>query len=71
MRKRSTHPRGTGAYLARETAELALLVAVLAIAASFADVPTWLLVALPLSKLVASVGFYALFLRRLLRRPSL
>ena len=68
MRKHSTNPRGAGAYLAREIAELAILVAVLAIIASFTGVPTWLLVGLPAAKLVASAGFYVLFVHRTLRR---
>jgi len=62
--------RETGTYLVREAAELALLVAVLAIVNSFADVPTWLLLGLPLAKAFTSVGFYALFLRRAFRRPA-
>jgi len=70
MPKRPPNPHGAGAYLVRETAELALLLAALAIAASLADVPSWLLVGLPLGKVTASVGFYALFLRKVLRSPA-
>ena len=62
--------RGTRAYVVRETAEFALLVATLAIAASLVELPVWLLIGLPLGKLLASFLFYVLFLRAALRhRP--
>lgn len=62
--------RETSVYLVREAAELTLLVAVLAIVGSFADVPTWVLVGLPLAKAFTSVVFYVMFLRRVFRRPA-
>jgi membrane protein implicated in regulation of membrane protease activity len=67
--RRST-PRGWRAYAAREVAEVAVLVAVLAIVASFIRVPVWLLVGLPLAKALASAVYYVLFLRRAFRRPA-
>ncbi len=63
-------PRGAGAYLTREVAELALLVGALATVGSTTHVPTWILVGLPVAKVLASVAFYALFLRRAFRRPA-
>ena len=67
-RRRQTS-RGWRAYAVREVAEVAVLVAVLAIVAAFAEVPVWLLVGLPLVKAIASVMYYVLFLRRAFRRP--
>ncbi len=59
---------GTRAYVMREGAELALLITALAIAASLVELPVWLLIGLPLGKLLASALFYVLFLRKVLRR---
>ena len=72
-RRRKTGRRSPGgsAYLVREFAEFALLVSLLAIVASFATVPLWLLVGLPLAKLLASSLFYVFLLRRTVHRPSL
>ncbi len=67
--RRRTASRGWWAYAVREVAEVAVLVAVLAIVASFAEVPIWLLVGLPLLKAIASPIYYVLFLRRAFRRP--
>ena len=61
--------KGTGAYLAREVAELALLIAVLAIVGSFTRIPNWVLVGFPVAKAFTSMAFYLLLLRRTLRRP--
>jgi len=69
VRRRQT-ARGWPAYAAREVAEVAVLVAVLAFVASFAEVPFWLLVGLPLGKALASFIYYVLFLRRAFRRPA-
>jgi len=69
VRRRQTS-QGARAYAAREVAEAAVLIAVLAVVASFADVPIWLLVGLPLIKATASVIYYVLFLRRAFRRPA-
>lgn len=63
--------KGTGAYLVREVAEFALLIAVLAIVSSFTEIPTWVLVGLPVAKAFTSAGFYVLFLRRAFQRPAL
>ncbi len=68
MRRRAS--RGWWAYAVREVAEVAVLVAVLAIVASFAEVPIWLLVGLPLLKAIASAIYYVLFLRTAFRRPA-
>ena len=62
--------RGAGAYLSRELAEIALLIAALAVASSFTEIPTWMLVGLPIAKAFTSTVFYALFLRRAFRRPA-
>jgi len=69
VRRRQTS-RGWRAYVVREVAEVAVLIAVLVIVASFAEVPVWLLVGLPLVKAIASVIYYVLFLRRAFRRPA-
>ena len=58
---------GTGTYFVRELAELALLTAAVAIASSLVELPTWLLIGVPLGKLFASCAFYVLFLRKVLR----
>jgi len=62
--------KGTGAYLAREVAEIALLIAALAVVSLFTEIPTWVLVGLPVAKALTSVVFYALFLRRVFQRPA-
>lgn len=62
--------KGAKAYLVREVAELALLVAVLAIVRSFTEIPPWLLVGLPVGKVLVSAGSYALFLRKVFLRPA-
>jgi membrane-bound ClpP family serine protease len=62
--------KGAGAYLVREVAEFALLIAALAIASSFTDIPAWVLVGLPVAKAITSAGFYVLFLRRAIQRPA-
>jgi membrane protein implicated in regulation of membrane protease activity len=58
------------AYLLRETAELVLLIAVLAIVSRFVGISTWLWIGLPLVKVATSVGAYALFFRRTFHRPA-
>lgn len=68
--RRQGTSRGWRAYAVREVAEVALLTAVLAIVASFAEVPVWLLVGVPLGKAFASFIYYVLFLRRAFRRPA-
>lgn len=62
--------KGAGAYLTREVAEIALLIAALAIVSLFTEIPTWVLVGLPVAKVLTSVVFYALFLRRVFQRPT-
>ena len=66
-RKRST---GWRAYVVREIAELAVLVAVLAVLESFSEIPLWVLVGLPVGKALSSAVYYVLFLRATLRRPA-
>jgi len=61
---------GVAAYVAREAAELALLLAALAIVAVFVSVPTWILLALPSTKVAISTVAYAAFFRKSLRRPA-
>ncbi len=65
-----TDTRGGAAYWTREAAELALLLAALAVASAFVRIPLWLLIALPAGKVLTSVAFFALFLRRVLGRPA-
>jgi membrane protein implicated in regulation of membrane protease activity len=60
---------GSRAYFARETAELALLIAVLAMVDALFRIPLWVLVGLPLAKTLSSGAFYALFLRKAFLRP--
>ena len=60
---------GFGAYLARESAELVLLVAALAVVNALVRVPLWVFVGLPAGKALSSIAFYSLFVRRALRRP--
>ena len=62
--------KGAGAYLVREVAEIALLIAALAVASSFTEIPTWMLIGLPIAKAFTSAVFYALFLRRVFQRPA-
>lgn len=72
-RKRRGAPRiskGAGAYLVREVAEFALLIAALAIVGSFTNIPAWVLIGLPIAKAFTSAGFYVLFLRRAIQRPA-
>lgn len=70
QRGMSRIPKGASAYLAREVAELALLIAALAIVGSFTEIPAWVLVGLPAAKAFTSAGFYVLFLRRAIQRPA-
>jgi membrane protein implicated in regulation of membrane protease activity len=62
--------KGGGAYLLREVAEFALLIAALAVVSSFTEIPIWVLVGLPMAKAFTSAGFYALFLRKAFQRPA-
>lgn len=69
-RSEDRRSQGARAYLIREFAELALLIAVLALIKRFVEIPIWVLVGLPLAKLFSSAGFYVLLLRRAFRRPG-
>lgn len=60
----------TTAYVLREIAELALLIAVLAFVSRFVRVPVWVVIGLPCAKILASVAVFALFVRRSLLRPA-
>jgi membrane-bound ClpP family serine protease len=60
---------GTVGYIVRELAELALVVAVLALVKPFVSIPTWVLIGLPSAKLLTSAAFYVFLVRRTLRRP--
>ena len=46
-----------------------LLVALLALINPFVELSRWLIFGVPLAKAFASIAFYLLFLRRILRRP--
>jgi len=58
------------AYVLREIAELALLIAVLAFVSRFVHVPVWVLIGLPCAQLLGTVAMYTLFLRRSLLRQA-
>ncbi len=58
------------AYVLREIAELALLIAVLAFVSRFVHVPVWVLIGLPSAKILGSIVVYTLFLRRSLLRSA-
>jgi len=58
------------AYVLREIAELALLIAVLAFISRFVRVPVWVVIGLPCAKILASVAVFALFVRRSLLCPA-
>jgi len=55
---------GSRAYLLKESAELAVLIAVLAVVSRFVRIPAWVLVGVPLVKILVSSAMYVLFLRR-------
>lgn len=59
------------AYALREIAELASLIAVLALVSRFVHVPVWVLIGLPSAKILGSIAVYTLFLRRSLLRSAL
>lgn len=58
------------AYILREIAELALLIAILAFVSRFVHVPVWILIGLPCAQLLGTVAMYTLFLRRSLLRQA-
>ena len=58
------------AYVLREIAELALLIAILALVSRFVHVPVWVLIGLPLAKILGTIAMYGLFLHRSLLRPA-
>ena len=60
--------RGGTTYIIREIVELVVLMAGLAIAARWFNIPLWLWIGLPLGKALLSAAFYRLFLRQALRR---
>jgi len=55
---------GSRAYLLKESAELAVLIAVLAVVSRFVRIPVWVLIGVPLGKILVSSAMYVLFLRR-------
>jgi len=61
---------GVRAFWMREALECAALVAVLVVVSRLVRVPRAILYGLPPAKLAWSAVFYALFLRRSLRRPA-
>jgi len=58
------------AYVLREIAELALLIAVLVFVSWFVHVPVWVLIGLPCAKILGCIAMYTLFLRRSLLRQA-
>ena len=58
------------AYILREIAELALLIAVVAFVSRFVHVPVWVLIGLPSAKILGCIAMYTLFLRRILLRSA-
>jgi membrane-bound serine protease (ClpP class) len=64
MISRSGARNGSRAYLLKESAELAVLIAVLAVVSRFIHIPTWVLVGVPIGKIILSSAMYVLFLRR-------
>ena len=61
---------GSRAYLLKESAELAVLIAVLAVVSRFVRIPAWVLVGVPLVKILVSSAMYVLFLRRSFLCPA-
>ncbi|MCK4355613.1 NfeD family protein [Candidatus Bipolaricaulota bacterium] len=55
---------GSRAYLFKESAELVVLTAILAVVSRFIRIPVWVLVGVPLGKIFVSSAMYVLFLRR-------
>ena len=55
---------GPRAYLFKESVELVVLIAVLAVVSRFIRIPVWMLVGVPLGKILVSSAMYVLFLRR-------
>ena len=58
------------AYFLKESAELVVLIAVLAVVSRFVRIPVWVLVVVPLGKVLVSSGIYVLFLRRSFLCPA-
>lgn len=58
------------AYVLREIAELALLIAVLAFVSRFVHVPVWVLIGLPSAQFLGAIAMYTLFMRRSLLRSA-
>ena len=61
---------GSRAYLLKESAELAVLIAVLAVVSRFVRIPAWVLVGVPLVKILVSSAMYVFFLRRSFLCPA-
>ncbi len=55
---------GPRAYLFKESVELVVLIAVLVVVSRFIRIPVWMLVGVPLGKILVSSAMYVLFLRR-------
>lgn len=55
---------GLRAYLFKESVELVVLIAVLVVVSRFVRIPMWVLVGVPLGKILVSSAMYVLFLRR-------
>ncbi len=70
MMSRSDATNGSRAYLLKESAELVVLIAVLAIVSQFVRIPVWVLVGVPLGKIFVSSATYVLFLRRTFLCPA-
>jgi membrane-bound serine protease (ClpP class) len=55
---------GSRAYLFKESAEFVVLIAILAVVSQFVRIPVWVLVGVPLVKILVSSAMYVLFLQR-------
>ena len=70
MKKASMSPEcGGRTYFIREIVELVALIAGLAIAARWFNIPLWVWIGLPVGKALLSAAFYGFFLRQALRHP--
>ncbi|MEA3458451.1 MAG: NfeD family protein [Candidatus Thermoplasmatota archaeon] len=58
------------AYFLKESAEFVVLVSVLAVVSRFVRIPMWVLVGVPLGKILVSSAMYVLFLRRSFLYPA-
>jgi membrane-bound serine protease (ClpP class) len=70
MMNRSGARNGPRAYLLKESAELVVLITVLAVVSRFVRIPVWVLVGVSLGKILVSSAIYVLFLRKTFLCPA-